>query len=110
MPENRSATEKNEISKSEHKQKVRVPCVLPNPNTLGTDGTRIFRSVPFLEKWSLQKLNADETSGKSTAADIDFVGVLDVISVLILLKERAEALLRKAVQSIIIAPLFINGI
>ena len=78
--------------------------------TLGTDGTRIFGSVPFLEKWSLQKFNVDKTSGESTAADIDLIGVLDVVPTLILFEKRAETLLGKAAQSVIITPQLVNGV
>ena len=42
--------------------------------TLGTDGTRIFGSISFLQKWSLQKLDADKSSGIPPAADIDLIG------------------------------------
>lgn len=41
----------------------------------------------FLQKRSLQKLDADESSGKLPAADIDFVSVFKVISTLILFEE-----------------------
>ena len=78
--------------------------------TLGTDGTRIFGSISFLQKWSLQKLDADKSSGIPPAADIDLIGVLDVIPDLILFEERAEALLGKAAQSVIITPQLVNGV
>ena len=78
--------------------------------TLGTDGTRIFGSISFLEKRSLQKLNADKSSGIPPAADIDLIGVLDVVPTLILFEERAEALLGKAGQSVIVTPQLINSV
>ena len=78
--------------------------------TLGTDGTRIFGSISFLQKWSLQKLNADKSSGIPPAADIDLIGVLDVILALVLFEEGAEALLGKAAQSVIVTPQLINGV
>ena len=78
--------------------------------TLGTDGTRIFGSISFLQKWSLQKLDTDKSSGISSAADIDLVGVLDVIPTLVLFEKRAEALLRKGGQSVIVTPQLVNGI
>lgn len=83
---------------------------LPYRGTLGTDGTRIFGSIPFLQIRSLQKLNADKFSGKSPAADTDLVGVLDVIPALVLFEERAEALLGKGCQSVVLAPLLVNGV
>ena len=73
-------------------------------STLGTDGTRIFGSIPFLQKRSLQKLNADKSSGIPPAADIDLVGVLNVVPALILFEERAKALLRKTAQGVIVTP------
>lgn len=78
--------------------------------TLGTDGTRIFGSISFLEKRSLQKLDADKSSGIPPAADIDLIGVLDVVPTLILFEERAKALLGKAAQSVIITPQLVNGV
>ena len=78
--------------------------------TLGTDGTRIFGSIPFLQKRSLQKLNADKSSGIPPAADIDLIGVLDVVPALILFEERAKALLGKAAQSVIVTPQLVNGV
>ena len=78
--------------------------------TLGTDGTRIFGSIPFLQKRSLQKLNADKSSGIPPAADIDLIGVLDVILALVLFEEGAEALLGKAAQSVIVTPQLVNGV
>lgn len=78
--------------------------------TLGTDGTRIFGSISFLQKWSLQKLDADKSSGIPPAADIDLIGVLDVVPTLILFEKRAETLLGKAAQSVIITPQLVNGV
>ena len=78
--------------------------------TLGTDDTRIFGSISFLQKRSLQKLNADKSSGIPPAADIDLIGVLDVVPTLILFEKRAEALLGKAGQSVIITPQLVNGV
>ena len=78
--------------------------------TLGTDGTRIFGSISFLQKWSLQKLDADKSSGIPPTADTDLVGVLDVIPALILLEKRAKALLGKAGQSVIVTPQLVNGV
>ena len=78
--------------------------------TLGTDGTRIFGSISFLQKRSLQKLDADKSSGIPPAADIDLIGVLDVIPALVLFEERAETLLRKAGQSVIVTPQLVNGV
>ena len=78
--------------------------------TLGTDGTRIFGSISFLQKRSLQKLNANKSSGIPPAADIDLIGVLDVVPTLILFEEGAEALLGKAAQSVIVTPQLVNGI
>ena len=78
--------------------------------TLGTDGTRIFGSISFLQKRSLQKLNADKSSGIPPAADIDLIGVLDVVPALILFEERAKALLGKAGQSVIVTPQLVNGV
>ena len=79
-------------------------CVLPYCGTLGTDGTRIFRSISFLQKRSLQKLDADKSSGIPPAADIDLIGVLDVVLALILFEERAKALLGKTAQGVIVTP------
>ena len=76
--------------------------------TLGTDGTRIFGSIPFLQKRSLQKLDANKSSGIPPATDTDLIGVLDVIPSLVLFEERAEALLRKGCQSVVLAPLLVN--
>ena len=95
---------------SETDWKVRVPSVHPHRGTLGTDGTRIFGSIPFLQKRSLQKLDAEKSSGIPPAADTDLVGVLDVIPALVLFKEWAEALLGKAAQSVIVTPQLINGV
>ena len=78
--------------------------------TLGTDGTRIFGSISFLQKWCLQKLNADKSSGIPPAADIDLIGVLDVVPTLILFEEGAEAFLGKAGQSVIVTPQLVNGV
>ena len=78
--------------------------------TLSTDGTRIFGSISFLQKRSLQKLNADKSSGIPPAADIDLIGVLDVVPALILFEERAKALLGKAAQSVIVTPQLVNGV
>ena len=61
--------------------------------TLSTDGTRIFGSISFLQKRSLQKLNADKSSGIPPAADIDLIGVFKVITALILFEEGTKALL-----------------
>ena len=90
--------------------KVHVPSVLPYRGTFGTGGTCIFGSLSFLQKRSLQKLNADKSSGIPPAADTDLVGVFDVIPALVLFKERAEALLGKAGQSVIITPQLVNGV
>ena len=78
--------------------------------TLGTDVTRIFGSISFLQKWSLQKLDVDKSSGIPPAADIDLIGVLDVVPTLILFEKRAETLLGKAAQSVIITPQLVNGV
>ena len=72
--------------------------------TLSTDGTRIFGSISFLQKRSLQKLNADKSSGIPPAADTNLVGVFDVIPALILFEKRAEALLGKTGQSVVVTP------
>lgn len=61
--------------------------------TFGTGGTCIFGSLSFLQKRSLQKLNADKTSGELSAADIDLIGVFKVITALILFEEGTKALL-----------------
>ena len=58
----------------------------------------------------MQKLNADKSSGIPPAADIDLIGVLDVILALVLFEEGAEALLGKAAQSVIVTPQLINGV
>ena len=84
--------------------KVHVPSVLPYRGTFGTGGTCIFGSLSFLQKRSLQKLNADKSSGIPPAADIDLVGVLNVVPALILFEERAKALLRKTAQGVIVTP------
>ena len=89
---------------SETDCKVRVPSVLLYCGTLGTDGTRIFGSIPFLQKRCLQKLDADKTSGIPPAADTDLIGVLDVVPALVLFEERAKALLGKGGQSVIVTP------
>lgn len=73
--------------------KVHVPSVLPYRGTFGTGGTCIFGSLSFLQKRSLQKLNADKTSGELSAADIDLIGVFKVITALILFEEGTKALL-----------------
>ena len=73
--------------------KVHVPSVLPYRGTFGTGGTCIFGSLSFLQKRSLQKLNADKTSGELSAADIDLIGVFKVIVALVLFEEGAKALL-----------------
>ena len=78
--------------------------------TLGTDGTRIFGSIPFLQKRSLQKLDANKSSGIPPATDTDLIGVLDVVPTLILFEKRAETLLGKAAQSVIITPQLVNGV
>ena len=61
--------------------------------TFGTGGTCILESLSFLQKRSLQKLNADKTSGELSAADIDLIGVFKVITALILFEEGTKALL-----------------
>ena len=78
--------------------------------TLGTDGTRIFGSISFSQKRPLQKADTDKPSGAFPSADIDFVGVFKVVPALVLLEKRAEALLRKRSQSIVVAPQLVNGV
>ena len=72
---------------------VHVPSVLPYRGTFGTGGTCIFRLLSFLQKRSLQKLNADKTSGELPTADIDLICVFKVIVALVLFEEGAKALL-----------------
>ena len=58
----------------------------------------------------MQKFDTYKSSGIPPAADIDLIGVLDVVPALVLFKERAEALLGKAAQSVIVTPQLVNGI
>ena len=74
-------------------QKVHVPSVLPYRGTFGTGGTCIFGSLSFLQKRSLQQLNAGKTSSELSAADIDLICVFKVIVALVLFEEGAKALL-----------------
>ena len=73
--------------------KVHVPSVLPYRGTFGTGGTCILESLSFLQKRSLQQLNAGKTSGELPTADIDLICVFKVIVALVLFEEGAKALL-----------------
>ena len=104
MPENRASANsiKKKVKRTE--KYVYLPYhvygkYILYSGTLGTDGTRIFGSISFLQKRSLQKFDADKSSGIPPAADTDLVGVLDVIPALALFEEGAEAFLRKADNS-----------
>ena len=56
-----------------------------HPAPSGTDGTRTFELLAFSQEWPLENLNAHKSSGKSPTANIDFVGVFDVVAAFVLL-------------------------
>ena len=52
----------------------------------------------------VQNLDADESSGKLSVSNADFVGIFQLIHLLVLLEKRTEALLRQTPCCIILAP------
>ena len=74
----------------------------------GTDGTLIFGLFSFLPPRPLQQLNPHKSSGIPPAANVDFVGIFQIVGSLVLLQVGGQAFLCQRIQGIIFAPLLVH--
>ena len=66
----------------------------------GTDGTLVFSLFPFLPLRPLQHFDPQKVSGIPPTADVDFVGVFQIVGSLVLLQVGGQCFLGQRIQGV----------